>query len=67
MFSESADLYDKIYTKLKNYRDEAEKVAACIKQLRPDAQSVLDVACGTGEHGRFLSAGYRVDGTFQMP
>src|SRR4030095_14833049 len=62
MFAESADLYDKIYARLKNYRDEAGKVADCIKQLRPDAQSVLDVACGTGEHARFLSVGYRVDG-----
>jgi SAM-dependent methyltransferase len=62
MFSESADLYDKIYTKLKNYRDEAGKVGAWIKKLRPDAQSVLDVACGTGEHDRFLSADYRIDG-----
>ena len=62
MFSESADLYDKIYTKLKDYRDEAGKVAALIKNLRPDARSVLDVACGTGEHDRFLMADYRVDG-----
>jgi SAM-dependent methyltransferase len=62
MFSESADLYDKIYTQLKNYRDEAEKVTAWIKKLRPNAQSVLDVACGTGEHDRFLRADFAVDG-----
>jgi len=62
MFSESADLYDKIYTKLKNYHDEAEKVGVWIKQLRPNAKSVLDVACGTGEHDRFLGAEYQVDG-----
>jgi ubiquinone/menaquinone biosynthesis C-methylase UbiE len=62
MFSESIDLYDKIYTKLKNYHDEAGKVGAWIKKLRPNAESVLDVACGTGEHDRFLSADYRVDG-----
>ena len=62
MFSEDADLYDKIYTKLKNYRDEAGKVAAWIRQLCPGAHSVLDVACGTGEHDRLLSAEYHVDG-----
>jgi 2-polyprenyl-3-methyl-5-hydroxy-6-metoxy-1,4-benzoquinol methylase len=62
MFPERADLYDKIYSKLKNYREEAEKVTTWIKKLRPNAQSVLDVACGTGEHDRFLSADFRVDG-----
>jgi ubiquinone/menaquinone biosynthesis C-methylase UbiE len=54
MFSESADLYDKIYTKLKHYPDEAAKLAALIRKLFPGARSVLDVACGTGEHDRFL-------------
>ena len=62
MFSESAGLYDKIYTKLKNYVDEAKKLAVLIKKLRPNAKSILDVACGTGEHDRFLNAEYRVDG-----
>jgi SAM-dependent methyltransferase len=62
MFSGSTDLYDKIYTKLKNYQNEAEKVSGWIKKLRPNAKSLLDVACGTGEHDRFLSVDYRVDG-----
>jgi SAM-dependent methyltransferase len=62
MFSESADLYDKIYTKLKNYGHEAAEVTSWIKKLCPSAQSVLDVACGTGEHDKFLSIDYRVDG-----
>jgi SAM-dependent methyltransferase len=62
MFSESADLYDKIYTKIKDYSKEAGEVAAWIKKLRPNAKSVLDVACGTGEHDRFLSDEYQVDG-----
>jgi SAM-dependent methyltransferase len=62
MFSESTDLYDKIYTKLKDYSKEAGEVGSWIKRLRPNAKSVLDVACGTGEHGRFLSTEYQVDG-----
>ena len=62
MFSESADLYDKIHAQLKNYSDETGKVAAWIKKVLPDAQSLLDVACGTGEHDRFLSSDYHVDG-----
>ena len=62
MFCESADLYDNIYKKLKNYKDEAEQIGAYIKRLRPNAKSVLDIACGTGEHDRFLSTDYQVDG-----
>lgn len=62
MFSESTDLYDKIYMKLKDYAKEAGEVGVWIKKFRPDAKSVLDVACGTGEHARFLSAEYQVDG-----
>jgi SAM-dependent methyltransferase len=62
MFSESADLYDKIYTKLKNYSKEAKEIEVLIKNLCPNAKTVLDVACGTGEHAKFLSTDYQVDG-----
>lgn len=62
MFQESAALYDRIYGKVKNYADEAEKVRTLISKHRPEARSILDVACGTGEHARFLSSTYEVDG-----
>jgi SAM-dependent methyltransferase len=63
MFNESAEFYDLIYSSFKNYADEAVLVAEWIERYRPGAQSVLDVACGTGEHARLLSArGYDVDG-----
>ena len=62
MFSESAHLYDAIYTKLKNYEEEAAKVHAWINELRPNAKTVLDVACGTGEHSKYLKNWYQVDG-----
>lgn len=64
MFSESAALYDLIYTSFKNYEAEAAQLAELIKTLSGNANSVLDVACGTGEHARLLSErfGYHVDG-----
>jgi ubiquinone/menaquinone biosynthesis C-methylase UbiE len=55
MFTESPELYDAIY-KFKNYRGEAQHVAASIHHANPDARSILDVACGTGEHALWLAA-----------
>ncbi len=63
MFSESADLYDLIYRQFKDYGEEASKLAAAIRDRHPEASELLDVACGTGEHARFLmEMGFRVDG-----
>jgi ubiquinone/menaquinone biosynthesis C-methylase UbiE len=62
MFSTSTEIYDIIYTRVKNYKEEVGKLIDWIKRFRPDAKSILDVACGTGEHDRFLSAEYPVDG-----
>ncbi len=64
MFSRSADLYDQIYRQIKNYADESRRVAELLWRLHPDARTVLDVGCGTGEHARLLARdhGYEVDG-----
>lgn len=51
---EAAEVYDMIYRQRKDYAAEAEGFATVIAEHRPDAASVLDVACGTGEHLRFL-------------
>ena len=63
MFSESAELYDAIYS-FKDYAAEAAQIAAIVRAARPGAGSLLDVACGTGEHARHLAAshGFEVDG-----
>jgi SAM-dependent methyltransferase len=64
MYTSSADLYDLIYTSLKDYAAEARWLAGLLQELAPGARTLLDVACGTGEHARWLSAGHglQVDG-----
>ena len=64
MFSESPELYDLIYGSFKDYEAEAAQVADLLGRVAPDAKTVLDVGCGTGEHARILRAahGYEVHG-----
>lgn len=61
MFTKTAEYYDLIYG-FKNYAAEVEKIVAVIRREHPRARTVLDVACGTGEHGKLLSAHFDVDG-----
>jgi SAM-dependent methyltransferase len=61
MFVESAELYDAIYH-FKNYARECERLRGLIGEAVPAASTILDVACGTGEHARFLKEHYAVDG-----
>jgi SAM-dependent methyltransferase len=61
MFLESPELYDAIYH-FKNYAHECEILRAVIAVAAPGARKILDVACGTGEHGKFLKDHYTVDG-----
>ncbi len=61
MFLESPELYDAIYH-FKNYAHECEILRAVIAVAAPGARTILDVACGTGEHDKFLKQHYAVDG-----
>jgi len=65
MFTNAAPWYDAVYGR-KAYESEADDVLARATSLRggvPPA-SVLDVACGTGQHlARFAAAGLAVAGT----
>jgi SAM-dependent methyltransferase len=63
MFTAAAAHYDLIYSALKDYATEAAQLATLLDRFNPGCRSVLDVACGTGEHARLLAArGLVVDG-----
>jgi SAM-dependent methyltransferase len=63
MFSASAEFYDLIYSTFKDYAAETAQIARLLRRLNPRCRTVLDVACGTGEHARLLAAdGFVVDG-----
>jgi SAM-dependent methyltransferase len=61
VFTATAELYDIIYS-FKDYASEAAKVRAVIEAARPGARTILEVACGTGEHAKHLARDYEVDG-----
>lgn len=63
MFHSSAEYYDLIYSAFKDYAGEVAQVTTLLRRLNPECRTVLDVACGTGEHARLLAAdGFVVDG-----
>ena len=61
MFTESSDIYDLVYS-FKNYKKEAEEITAIIKVKRPDCKTILDIACGTAEHHKYLKDNFEIDG-----
>jgi SAM-dependent methyltransferase len=61
MFIDTPELYDAIYH-FKNYARECKRLRDLIEEALPGARTILDVACGTGEHARFLKEKYTVDG-----
>jgi len=61
MYSKTAQYYDLIYS-FKDYKQETEEIKALIRQEHPTARTILDVACGTAEHAKYLSSKFHVDG-----
>jgi trans-aconitate methyltransferase len=61
VFSVTAEIYDAIYA-FKDYAGETLKIRQLVARERPGAKTLLDVACGTGEHARLLTTEFDVDG-----
>jgi ubiquinone/menaquinone biosynthesis C-methylase UbiE len=61
MFTKSAPWYDHLYA-FKDYAAASAYVKRAIQKHHPEAQSLLDVACGTGRHLAELGADYEVEG-----
>jgi len=57
-----AQYYDRIYS-FKNYRNESNKLDEFIRNYKKsNGRDLLDVACGTGNHIKFLKKRYRTQG-----
>ena len=61
MYRESARYYDAIYS-FKDYAVEADAVSSRIRALKPDAATLLGVACGTGAHLVHFARKFQVEG-----
>ena len=57
MFDRSSEIYDLVYG-FKDYEGEARRIDELIRERRPNARSLLDVACGTGKHLAELGDSY---------
>jgi SAM-dependent methyltransferase len=60
-YARSAGVYDAL-NQSKDYRRAAGKLCRVLGRLAPDAQHLLDVACGTGRHLELLREQFDVEG-----
>lgn len=61
MYTKSARFYDAIYS-FKDYRAATDALRAVVREQKPDARTLLDVACGTGKHLELLQSDFDVAG-----
>lgn len=64
MFSPSGNYYDIIYETMgKNYELESSRLLSFVQKYKSDSvKTLLDIACGTGEHLRYLQKDFSVEG-----
>ena len=68
MYDRSAALYDAIYRGIgKDYAAESAEIVGLIRARRPDAATLLDVACGTGGHLEHLHQVFTAEGLEASP
>lgn len=61
MFTKSAKYYDLIKS-LKKYHEESIQIINTLSQFGVSSGNILDLACGTGEHDKYLKSKFQVDG-----
>jgi SAM-dependent methyltransferase len=61
MFTESAELYDALYS-FKDYERAAREIRGAITLRQPHARTLLDVGCGTGKHLELFREHFDVQG-----
>ena len=62
MFEKSYTYYD-LLKSTKDYKSEAEYIITLIRKLGyKSSTKILDIACGSGEHDKYLAKYYQVDG-----
>ena len=66
MYRQSARVYDAL-CRHKDYEGASLKIRDVIRDVRPHASSLLDVACGTGRHLEYLRKFFRVEGLDLSP
>jgi ubiquinone/menaquinone biosynthesis C-methylase UbiE len=62
LYEHSAPYYDELHAVFKRYDVESARVCEWIRQYAPHAQTLLDVACGTGRHLEYLRHEFQASG-----
>jgi SAM-dependent methyltransferase len=60
-------VYDLLYNRIKDYGGEAERLTELVRARRPNARTLLDVGCGSGNHLVHLAKEFAVEGVESSP
>ena len=61
MFTKSAEYYD-LMKSSKNYQKESIQIIDILNSFGISSGAILDLACGTGEHNKYLKSKFQIDG-----